>query len=492
MSREHFALLLEGTQCHVHDLNSSNGTLLNGERITKAVVHDGDEIVAGNSQFIVHLTAVDTAAAPAVPASTAGTAPAPPPAARKRKRSTARPPAGPAVVPTPGPAVETPPAMPAAAPAAEPAPTADVPATIPLLQIVNSTPYPATFMLWSDLEDHPQLTVIVKVTLTFAVGDVAQVAAEQLPLLVADEPNGDGEDTSASIRFESDMVPFKPKADVVLVGKVHAPGGQPAPEVDVSMRVGKLSRRLRVFGDRQWLFATKLSLLPKITPPEPFVTMDLVYERSFGGIDGDAALYCKENLVGVGFIGKVAYQTIHETRLPNIEDPQNLITSPKIHPKPVGFGFCGRGWMPRAAYAGTYDDRYREERSPALPLDRSMALYNGAHPDLQVEGYLRGDESIKLENLGNRPRVTFRLPRIVPRLKVSKWEVPLDRWQNEHPEAGAADLLRKVARSEENVPLVLDTLVLEPEEDRLYLVFRGVTTLTDLNGMEVAQMLISQ
>jgi len=360
-----------------------------------------------------------------------------------------------------------------------------------LLEIVNFTSFPASIMLWNDLEDRAKLTVIVKATLTFAQGEVAQVAAEQLPLLVKDEPNGDGEDTSASVRFESDMVPFKPRADVVLVGKAHAPGGQPVPEVDVSLRVGKLAKRLRVFGDRQWRFGTKVSLFPRITPPEPFVTLDLVYERAFGGIDSDSALYCKENLVGVGFIGKVAYQTVHEKPLPNLEDPQNLITTPRVHPKPVGFGFYARGWFPRLAYAGTFDDRYRTERAPALPLDRSYALYNGAHPDLQVEGYLRGDETIELVNLSARPLVSFRLPGIVPSLTLSRWQVPLDRWLSEHPQASPADFARQVPRSKEKVPLVLDTLVLMPEEERLYVVFRGMTTLTDLNAMEVAQILIS-
>ena len=52
--------------------------------------------------------------------------------------------------------------------------------------------------------------------------------------------------------------------------------------------------------------------------------------------------------------------------------------------------------MPRVSYAGTYDEQYQKERAPDPPLDFSYAFYNGAHPDLQVEGYLRGDEEVEL------------------------------------------------------------------------------------------------
>src|SRR5262249_55518952 len=144
------------------------------------------------------------------------------------------------------------------------------------------------------------------------------------------------------------------------------------------------------------------------------------------------------------------------------------------------------------AYAGTYDDHYRAERAPKLPLDRSYALYNGAHPDMQVEGYLGGDEPIELENLAARPHVAFRLPGIAPQVALSKWQVPLEQWLSERPGTDAADFARQVPRSVEKLAMVLDTLVLLPEEERLYLVFRGSTPVAELSATEIAQILISQ
>jgi hypothetical protein len=55
VSSIHFALEAQTRGCHLADRNSSNGTFLNGTRVTKAMVRDGDEIRAGQTTFIVHI-----------------------------------------------------------------------------------------------------------------------------------------------------------------------------------------------------------------------------------------------------------------------------------------------------------------------------------------------------------------------------------------------------------------------------------------------------
>lgn len=356
------------------------------------------------------------------------------------------------------------------------------------MEIVNETPFAVATMLWEDIHGQPKLTVIVKVTFAIKTGGPT-AADEQLPIFTTDEHYG--EDPIASVRFESDMVPFKPLADVVLVGRAHAPGGRPATKLDVTMQVGGLQKTIRVFGDRKWWFPSKVTLIPAISHPEPFVTMDLTYERAFGGIDEASARYCKGNLKGKGFIGKKSKKSVNGTPLPNIEDPNNLIRSWKSHPKPVGFGFFGRGGMPRLRYAGTYDERYEKERAPALPLDFSYAIFNGAHPDLQVKGYLRGDEVVELKNLSREPTMHFHLPGIHPNIMISKWTAPPDEWLEQNAKEGREVTLEQVPTIEEPVKGVLDTLVLVPGEGIFYEVFRGVSTLTSLDTLEVAQIKIT-
>jgi hypothetical protein len=65
LSSQHFAVECDGVQCRVRDLGSSNGTFVNGERITEIVVREGDSVMAGGSTFSIHLDMTAVAAAPA-------------------------------------------------------------------------------------------------------------------------------------------------------------------------------------------------------------------------------------------------------------------------------------------------------------------------------------------------------------------------------------------------------------------------------------------
>ena len=50
LSSQHFAVEYDGTQCRIRDLGSSNGTFVNGERISEIVVREGDSVVAGGRE----------------------------------------------------------------------------------------------------------------------------------------------------------------------------------------------------------------------------------------------------------------------------------------------------------------------------------------------------------------------------------------------------------------------------------------------------------
>ncbi len=55
LSGSHFAVECDGAQCRIRDLGSSNGTFVNGSRITEQVVREGDSVVAGGSTFRIHV-----------------------------------------------------------------------------------------------------------------------------------------------------------------------------------------------------------------------------------------------------------------------------------------------------------------------------------------------------------------------------------------------------------------------------------------------------
>src|SRR5262245_10633786 len=355
----------------------------------------------------------------------------------------------------------------------------------------NDTPFAVATMLWEDLKGQPRLSVLLKGTFAIPHGGVAAFAKEPLPIFASDVPWDD--DSTQTVRFESDMVPFKPRADVVLVGKAHLPRQKrPETPLDVVLRVGSLRKTIRVFGDRRWWFPSQLALIPDMTTPEPFATMDLVYERAFGGIDAVAARYCAENLVGKGFIGKKSRDSVHQKPLPNLEDPEDLIRSWDSRPKPVGFGFYGRGWMPRLKFTGSpRPDPEARERARGLAPDFSYDFFNAAHPDLQVKGYLRGNEEVELQNLSRDPFVEFRPPGIRPKVSVAKWTTPPEQWLDRQGQGGRPATLADVPTVEEPLKMCLDTLVLIPDEKIFYLVFRGQCKVASLEDVEVARITVT-
>ena len=344
-------------------------------------------------------------------------------------------------------------------------------------------------MLWEDKQNRANLTLIIKATFRIKEEQI-RPAETQLPIFTSDEHYED--DPLASVRFESDRVPFKPRADVVLVGNAHSPEVMPVKQLDVSLRVGRIQKTIRVFGERHWKFANRLKLIPTISPPMPFIRMPLTYENAFGGIDSAKAAYCIENMHGKGVIGNKKSKSINGKSLPNLENPYALITSWKSNPHPVSFGFYPRGAIPRLRYAGTYDDIYRRTREPELPEDFSYEIFNGAHPDLQIVGYLHGDEPVELVNLCKEPVLRFTLPGIRPKLTIYKWSVDPDEWFEKNPAENPETAVEKIPKDEQVLEPQLDTLVLIPDEGIFYEVFRGVCLLRNLESTEIAKIVITQ
>ncbi|HLZ49792.1 MAG TPA: DUF4123 domain-containing protein [Candidatus Acidoferrum sp.] len=133
MSGLHFAIEHTEKGCRLLDLNSSNGTFLNGARVKEATLTNGDEIRAGNTVFIVRMLREDTL--PEATPRVARSQPAPEPP--ETSKSAPPRPATPSVVPPPAaaplkpgelPSFPAPSFHPASFPVAPPAPRPPAPA----------------------------------------------------------------------------------------------------------------------------------------------------------------------------------------------------------------------------------------------------------------------------------------------------------------------------------------------------------------------------
>ena len=317
-----------------------------------------------------------------------------------------------------------------------------------MLALKNRTPFVATIVPFQDKDGRDHAALVVKGTFTIPrAGGEAPIAPEQAPLALGDAFIG--EPGLSSTRYESDLGPGKPGTDVVLSG--HAISSRAVTELEVELRVARMRKLVRVSGERAYF---RVAGGWRISDPQPFVRMPLVYERAFGGADPaagepDARPFEPRNPIGTAFVAPDSRRDLEGVALPNLEHPAALIQGPGDRPPPVGFGFIGRSWQPRASFAGSYDDRWRRERCPLLPQDFDARFHHGAPHDQQSPQPLRGGEPVSLTNVAARP-LTFDLPRT--RIEV---EATIKTVKTVHPAA-------------------LDTVIFEPDEGRCLLTWRAI------------------
>ncbi len=292
---------------------------------------------------------------------------------------------------------------------------------MPLGGIENRSPYAAEAVVLGDKEGEDVLVVLVKASYEIVGCNELALADSQSPICLADEyydePDG------SSMRRACEATFAKAATDIVLTGHAQPPHGKPVKQLDVKLCVGMREKTVRVIGDRVWWRQKLLFKRWRRSSTAPFVRMPLVYERAFGGSDmtpENKKNHVSEsrNPVGTGMIA--SRSRLQQLPLPNLEDPRNLIKSPRDRPRPVGFGFIPGHWEPRKSQAGTYDSEWQITRMPLLPMDFDVRFFNAAHPDLVVEGFLRGDEPVRVINASPRGELAFPLPDDRPTILIKK------------------------------------------------------------------------
>lgn len=317
------------------------------------------------------------------------------------------------------------------------------------------------------------LTVMVKGTFTLNdQGQPMQPATEQHPIIWGDELY-DGESTC--VRLEGELLPFKPKADVLVIGDAMAPGGKPVEALPVSVRVGAVAKEITVFGNRHW--QKDSGMPPKMTRPEPFTLMEVSYQRAFGGFDLESGTVCLDNPVGMGIIDEKASVLAEDVALPNVENPEALIQSWQDRPEPVSFGVVGRGWPRRLALMGTYDEKWQEERAPDPPEDFNSAFYNCASPDLQSDSYFQGNELVEVAHMSPTGAIACHLPGLVFRADAVIAQSDSD---------DVEELMNPDLPTETTfISLNLDTVTLFPNTHEATLIWRGFTYIKGFAAAEV-------
>ncbi len=300
------------------------------------------------------------------------------------------------------------------------------------MEVVSLSPLRTASMVWQPRRGAFVLTVVCKATFV-----LAPVAAELAP--EQDHPNEEenhwNDDPARSVYSPCDLVPFKPRAEVTLVGHAFAPRGERVRSLVARMVVGEVDKSVEVFADRT------VGADGTLREGPAFTRVPLRYERAAGGPD-------TTNPVGVRADARDAYGA---RSLPSLQRP-GLSLGAADFIAPVGFGPIAAAWALRQEKLGVHAGRWTERALAAEPMPSPLdpQFFMAAPLDQQLPA-LRSNERIVLEHLhADYPRLVTSLPGIEPRAFV------------ERPGSPAQEL-----------ELTPDTLWIDTDRSRCTLTWRG-------------------
>jgi hypothetical protein len=262
-------------------------------------------------------------------------------------------------------------------------------------------------LLWMPRPSTWVLTVVCKATYSLRPGEATLAPEQELPNEEDDHWN---DDPGRSVRAPSDLLPVKPRPEVLLVGNAFAPGGVPARSITARLTVGDLDKAIEIWCDRS------LSADGSVQEGGPVARMPLIYERAAGGPG-------TWNPVGIRPDTRDPY---NRRVLPNLQVPGVYAKTLDEPIEPAGFGPLGKSWPTRIEKLGRSAALFATSgfRDRPLPEGIDLSYFNQAPLDQQL-ATLRDNERLVLENLHpERPLLATALPGIHPAAFVDRGRGP--------------------------------------------------------------------
>lgn len=252
-----------------------------------------------------------------------------------------------------------------------------------------------------------------------------------------------GNDTRQSLRFASDLVPFKRRPEMLVTGSAYTPSGRVMSSLVVRVAVAEIDKVIEVQGERFF------DLRGALSEPATWTRMPLRWERAAGGPG-------TSNPVGMPTGPDAHPDQWGRILLPNLCPAWSSVSSPRDVVPTIGLGPIAPDWPERRIrlhrHAGVWDPR---AQPVFLPDDIDAAFFNVAPADQQM-ATLTGDEAILLENLhAEHARLSTRLERITPVATLS------------------------IAGASRQIPMSCDTLWIDVDRGTATLLYRGHVQLGD-------------
>ena len=101
----------------------------------------------------------------------------------------------------------------------------------------NSTPFSSLAFEALDAQSQAFHVAVLRMTLDIQPDGTLKVASDQAPLFMTDEFYG--ELNTSSVKQESDLAPYKPWCDVIVLGEAQAPGNKPMRRFEAGIRISR-------------------------------------------------------------------------------------------------------------------------------------------------------------------------------------------------------------------------------------------------------------
>ena len=135
--------------------------------------------------------------------------------------------------------------------------------------------------------------------------------------------------------------------------------------------------------------------------------------------------------------------------VPNLEDPAAPLQQIGNVSQPACLAPIAPSWLPRRAFAGTYDERWQRARAPYLPDDFDPRFFQCAAPEFAFDRYLQTGEHVQIVGALPDGPIAFTIPESHLSIAVTIEGSP------HHP------------------PANLETLSIEPDENRACFTWRA-------------------
>ncbi len=298
------------------------------------------------------------------------------------------------------------------------------------MEFITSLNFPTFNFIFSDKNDREYRIFFAKASFDILDDGSCVIAEDQEPMHLSDQYLG--EVGQSSLYYPSDLVPYKPKLDIILVGDSISPTGEPEKSWDASIKVKDVEMNFKVYGPRYWKpkikDKTKLQLLWddrekqifegwELTEPEPCLSVPLTYENSFGGEleiqreeNEDIYILNEYNPVGCGILHQELEFINKLYKAPQVEYVGNPITEPyESYPSGCPMAIPPH-WLPRRPLAGTYDEAWQQNIAPSWPQNYDYLFHNSGA--IQIE-HLTEETDLHIDLIGyGMKKVSLTIPKV--------------------------------------------------------------------------------